>query len=395
MGRRSVEEHAARIAALLAPALAELGVEAVPLGGALGRISAVEVRSPMPLPPFRNSQMDGYAARAAEIAAVPVDLPVAGVQPAGPAEARTLPPWTLLKVMTGAPLPDGADCVVPVEDTEPGASGVIVRRGRAVGEYVREAGSDLAAGAVLVHAGTRLAPRHLAALAAAGLAAVPVVRRPRVAVLTTGEEVVEPGSPLRFGQVYDANRTALTALLQEAGADIVLAEHVPDDPGLFRAALDRAVAAADLVLTCGGISRGDFEVVRQVLEPLGADVTEVAMQPGGPQASATVGEVPVVGFPGNPVSTQVSFAVFVRPLLRRAAGLPALVEQRLPLAEALVSPVGRRQWLRGRVRDGRVHVVGGPGSHLVAAMASADVLIDVPADAEALADGAIVTVLPL
>jgi molybdopterin molybdotransferase len=216
-----------------------------------------------------------------------------------------------------------------------------------------------------------------------------------VAVLTTGEEVVEPGSPLRFGQVYDANRTALTALLQEAGADIALAEHVPDDPGLFRAALDRAVAAADLVLTCGGISRGDFEVVRQVLEPLGADVAEVAMQPGGPQASATVGGVPVVGFPGNPVSTQVSFAVFVRPLLRRAAGLPAVVEQRLPLAEALVSPVGRRQWLRGRVRDGRVQVVGGPGSHLVAAMASADVLIDVPADAEALAEGAIVTVLPL
>jgi molybdopterin molybdotransferase len=155
------------------------------------------------------------------------------------------------------------------------------------------------------------------------------------------------------------------------------------------------VATADLVLTAGGISHGDYEVVRQVLEPRGAEVTELAMQPGGPQASALLGDVPVVCFPGNPVSTQVSFTVFVRPLLREAAGLPPVLAVRLPLATAIRSPAGRRQWLRGAVEDGAVVPVAGPGSHLVAAMARADVLIDVAAEVEALPAGAVVAVLPL
>ncbi|MDQ1512404.1 MAG: molybdopterin molybdotransferase, partial [Microbacteriaceae bacterium] len=276
MGRRSVEEHAARVAALLAPVLTGSRSERVALDRALGRVTATDLRSPLPLPPFRNSQMDGYAARAADIAAPPVVLPVAGVQPAGPSDLLELPLGAVLKVMTGAPLPLGADCVVPVEDTEPGPSQVAIRRSRSVGEYVRDAGSDLAAGNVVVGAGTRLAPRHLAALAAAGLAEVPVLGLPRVAVLTTGEEVVQPGEPLRFGQVYDANLTAVTALVREAGAEVVLADRTADDPDAFRRALETAAASADLVLTCGGISHGDYEVVRQVLEPLGADVTEVA-----------------------------------------------------------------------------------------------------------------------
>jgi molybdopterin molybdotransferase len=181
----------------------------------------------------------------------------------------------------------------------------------------------------------------------------------------------------------------------DSGGAVVRVARTGDDPTAFAAALDAAVAEADLVLTCGGISKGDFEVVRQVLEPRGAEVVEVAMQPGGPQATAVVRGVPVIGFPGNPVSTQVSFTVFVRPLLREAAGLPPLQPRRLPLAEAIRSPAGRRQWLRGSVRDGAVVPVSGPGSHLVATMAAADVLLDVPAAVEDLAAGDLVAVVPL
>jgi molybdopterin molybdotransferase len=317
------------------------------------------------------------------------------VVPAARAEPRTLEPGTLIRIMTGAPMPEGADCVVPVEHTEPAGDGVRVLVPRAVGDYVREAGSDVATGDAVVPAGALLAARHLAALSATGVAMIAVRRRIRVAVLTTGAEVIEPGEPLAFGEVYDANRIALTALVREHGGEVVSSLRTSDDPATFTAALEAALAVADLVLTAGGISHGDYEVVRQVLEPRGADVTELAMQPGGPQATALLGDVPVICFPGNPVSTQVSFTVFVRPLLRAAAGLPPVRAAALPLAAAIRSPVGRRQWLRGAVENGEVHPVAGPGSHLVAAMARADVLIDVPAEVEALPAGAAVVVLPL
>jgi molybdopterin molybdotransferase len=187
----------------------------------------------------------------------------------------------------------------------------------------------------------------------------------------------------------------LAALAEEAGAVAVLVDLTADEPAAFEQALLRAVAMADLVLTAGGVSKGDFEVVRQVLEPLGADVTEIAMQPGGPQGSASVHGVPVVCLPGNPVSAQVSFTVFVRPLLRAAVGLPPIHAVPMPLAAAVHSPNGKRQWLRGVVKGGSVHPVGGPGSHLVVAMAGADVLIDVPADTEFVGAGSTVSVLPL
>jgi molybdopterin molybdotransferase len=214
-------------------------------------------------------------------------------------------------------------------------------------------------------------------------------------VLTTGEEVVEPGRPLRFGQVYDANGTALVALLEEAGALPLPPVRTEDDPAAFAAALEEALATADLVLTSGGISHGDYEVVRQVLEPRGAEVVELAMQPGGPQATALIGGVPVVAFPGNPVSTQVSFTVLLRPLLRAAAGLPPIEPRTVPLATAIDSPAGRRQWLRGRIEDGLAVPVGGPASHLVATMATADVLLDVPAEVTRLEAAAPVVALPL
>lgn len=392
--RRSVAEHAARVRALVEPVIARLGAETLPLEQAQGRVTAEAVHAPTAVPPFRNAQMDGFAARAAELSEG-VALPVDGVVPAARAEPRTLPPGTLIRIMTGAPMPEGADCVVPVEHTEAAGDRVRVLVPRAAGDYVREAGGDVRAGDRVVTAGTLLAARHLAALSATGVAGVAVRRRIRVAIVTTGAEVVDPGTPLAFGDVFDANRIALTALVREHGGAVASSVRTSDEPAAFAAALDAAVAAADLVLTAGGISHGDYEVVRQVLEPRGADVTELAMQPGGPQATALQDGVPVICFPGNPVSAQVSFTVFVRPLLREAAGLPPILPTRLPLATAVRSPAGRRQWLRGAVENGRVSVVAGPGSHLVAAMARAEVLIDVPAEALALPAGGVVEVLPL
>ncbi|MGT2425108.1 molybdopterin molybdotransferase MoeA [Amnibacterium kyonggiense] len=393
--RRTVDEHAGRIAALVGPTLARPDSEQVPLAAALGRVTSEPVTTAGPLPPFRNAQMDGYAARSADVRRTPVVLPVDGVVPAAASAAQTLAEGHLLKVMTGAPVPEGADCVVPVEQTAEEDGGVRILRTVEPGAFVREAGSDALPGTVVVPAHTHLAPRHVAAAAAAGVAEVAVRRRPRVAVIATGAEVVPPGAPLALGQVHDVNGVTLAALAQEAGAEVVLVDLTPDDPGAFERTLQRAVGAADLVLTAGGVSKGDFEVVRQVLEPLGADVTEIAMQPGGPQGFASVRGVPVVCLPGNPVSAQVSFTVFLRPLLRGAVGLPPIPAVSMTLAAAVHSPKGKRQWLRGVVKAGSVYPVGGAGSHLVVAMAGADVLIDVPADADFVGAGSTVSVLPL
>ncbi|BDZ46244.1 molybdopterin molybdotransferase MoeA [Naasia aerilata] len=390
MGRRTVEEHASAVAALLALAPEP---ESVPLAAALGRACAEDVRSPVDLPLFRNSQMDGYAIRSSDLGDLPVRLPVLGVIPAGATEPAPLEHGAAIRIMTGAPVPAGADAVVPVEDTALDGDAVTIRRVRSAGEFVRERGSDVGAGDLLVAAGTVLAARHLAALAAAGVAEVRVPRRVRVAVLTTGAELIEPGETPRAGQVFDANRVALLAGCQEAGAEVVLAEKVSDDPAEFERVLLGAADAADVVLTSGGISRGDFEVVRQVVEPRGAWVGEIAMQPGGPQATAEIEGTPVVCFPGNPVSTQVSFAVFVRPLLRAAAGLAPVAALPAVLTEPVEPPAGKRQFRRGRLdENGHVHLVAGPGSHLVASMAAADVLVEVAGPRAA---GDTVAVIPL
>jgi molybdopterin molybdotransferase len=381
----TVEQHAARIADLLRGAL-DRGTERVPLDAALARVIASDVLSPVDLPLFRNSQMDGYAVRAAD---VPGTLPVAGVLAAGPADPLSLPPGAAMRIMTGAMIPEGADAVVPVEDTAPDGDLVAIARGREPGEYVRERGSDLAAGSMLLPAGRRLESRHLAVLAAAGLTHIDVRAQVRIAVVTTGTEVVPPGDEPAPGQLFDANGTALVAAIRAAGALAHSRTHVPDDGGRMLAALGEATSA-DLVITSGGISMGDFEVVREVLEPRGAEVGSVAMQPGGPQATAVFQGTPVVCFPGNPVSTQVSFEVFLAPLLRPLAGLPPAARDTRPLASALRSPAGRRQFLRGRLRpDGSVET-SGSSSHLVAGLAAADVLVVVPEDVTELQAGDVV-----
>lgn len=381
--RTPVAEHAARVDALLAP-LRDRPPESVPLLNALGRVTAAEVTSPIALPPFRNSQMDGFAVRAADVAsatgAAPVSLPIAGEIAAAPGDPGALTPGTAVRIMTGAPVPQGADAIIPVEDTTVNAATVSIARARAVGEYVREAGSDLAAGSVLIPAGTRLASRHIAALAAAGLAEAAVRTRVRIAVISTGSELVAPGGELGPGQIPDANGAALGAAVQAVGADFAMQGRVFDQPATLAAVLDEAIAeGVELVLTSGGISMGDHEVVRELLEPLGAHVDVLAMQPGGPQALATYRGIPVVCFPGNPVSSQLSFELFVAPMLRDLAGLPAPRRATLTLDAAVRSTPGRRQFLRGRRLDGdRVATVAGPGSHLVAALAASDLIIEIP-----------------
>lgn len=415
---RSIGQHRQDIEALVEPVLRPFsvsasgvrssGLEAVAVddlaadtGAGHGyRVLGRAVGSPIPLPPFDNSQMDGFAVRAADAGTTlrVVDPIPAGVVPA------PLAPGSAAPIMTGARIPDGADAVFPVEATPPGAfpaalslAAVDVPADLIAGTFVRATGSDLGVGATIVDAGAALTPAVLGALASAGVSRVDLVPRLRVLVVSTGSELggadVAPGS----AGINDANGVALRAALAEVGV-ASRTVRVPDDEDRFLAALESAVGDwADLVLTTGGISAGAYEVVRQALEPRGLAVTPVAMQPGGPQAFGTVSfggrPVPVVSFPGNPVSALVSFEVFLRPVLARAAQMPdARPMQTLPAASAATSPEGKHQVRRGRVADGRVHFVGGPSSHLLAHYADATHLVHVPVGTSAVEPGDPLTV---
>jgi len=377
----TVDEHVAHVASLVSP----VGRETVGIDDALGRVTAYAVLSPVDLPLFRNSQMDGFAVRSADL---PGTLPIAGEVSARPSDPAALQPGTAVRIMTGAVVPEGADAVVPVEDTAVEGDRVTIERVRKPGEYVRDRGSDVGRGDELLPAGLRLASRHLAVLAAAGITTVEVRAVTRIAIITTGSELIAPGATPVLGQVFDSNGTALAAAVRTAGAVVASRVHVGDDNGAMLQALRDAAAAADLIITSGGISMGDYEVVRETLEPLGARVGTVAMQPGGPQATAVFEGVPVLCFPGNPVSTQLSFEVFLAPLLREAAALPPGLHETRRLAADVNSVPGKRQFLRGRAGDGgTVALVAGPSSHLVAGLAASDVLVVVPEEVTSLKAG--------
>ena len=401
---KSVDDHLAACLAAVRP----LPPVPTALLDALGLVLAEQVTSPVDLPAFANSSMDGYAVRVADVAAAgpggPVALPVGADLAAGVARVAALQAGTADRIMTGAPVPPGADAVVPVEWTDAGTARVTVHRAPRPGQYVRLPGEDVRAGQVLLDAGTRLNPRHLALLAAVGRATVTARPRPRVVVLSTGSELTAPGEPLAPGRIHDANGYGLVAAARSLGSPARHGGIVADRPEEVLAALLAATADADVVVTSGGVSAGAYDTVKEVLRDLGTvDFEKVAMQPGMPQGFGTLGErgVPIFTLPGNPVSSMVSFEVFVRPVLAALAGLGA---QAAPVLDAVAgrawtSPAGKRQFVRARVdrRDGVLVVtpVGGQGSHLVADLAHATCLAVIPEDVTEVAEGDPVHCLPL
>ena len=385
---KSVDEHLAdclAVAKLPEPRM-------VAVLESLDLVLAEDIISGIALPGFDNSAMDGYAVRLADVAAAsvkrPVVLPVSAELPAGVPGPAPLVQGSAARIMTGAPLPEGTDAVVPVEWTGGGVGTVAIRRSPALGQYVRQAGEDVRVGEALVAAGTRITPRHVALLAAVGRSTVRVHPAPRVVVLSSGNELVPPGAVLPPGQIYDANGYGLVAAARELGA---VARHggiVADDEVSVLTALNAALDDADVVVTSGGVSAGAYDVVKAVLRGLGTVRFEkVAMQPGMPQGLGVIGpvKVPIFTLPGNPVSALVSFELFVRPVLRTLAGETSLHRPTVTAvaSTAWSSPAGKRQFVRGVLdtcEDGRrvVTAVGGQGSHLVADLADASCLAVVP-----------------
>lgn len=403
-GPISVDEHLDRILRVIDP----LPDYPQPLMESLGLASAEDVVSPISLPAFDNSAMDGYAVRADDVATAsdeaPVHLPVVGEIGAGQARLLALSPGTAAKIMTGAPVPAGADSVVPYEWTDRGVAQVRITRAPTPGQHVRRAGEDVEAGDLLIDAGTALGPRHLGLLASVGRATVRSRPRPRVVVLSTGSELREPGTELGPASIYDGNSWLLAASARRAGAIAYRVGIVPDEPRAFLDALNDQLVRADLVVTSGGVSQGDYDVVKEALAPLRTTwFGTVAMQPGKPQGFGLVGEdrIPIFTLPGNPVSSYISFEMFVLPALRRMMGRAPYSRPttRARLTHGVSSPPGRRQFLRGSFERGRggptVSPVGGAGSHLIGGLADSNALVVIPEDATGLPAGEMVQVLAL
>lgn len=407
----SVEEYRQAVLAGLSP----LPAVDEPLATSLGLVLAADVTAPWPLPSFDNSSMDGYAVRAADVAAAragaPVVLEVIDDVPAGLMPIRPVTAGTATRIMTGAPMPAGADCVVPVERTDGGTDVVAINEGVDAGAYIRRAGDDVQAGDRVVPAGTVITSRQIAVLAAVGCATVPVHRRPRVAVLATGSELVEPGTELEPGLIVDSNSFMLVSAIEEAGAIAIRVPPVVDDEELFLAAVRSQLVGAhpaDLLITTGGVSMGAYDTVKAVFSQLGTVAfMKVAMNPGMPQGFGHVGtgapgsaSTPIITLPGNPVSSYVSFENFVRPAIRTLQGHrdPMRPMLRAILAEGFTSMPGKRQFMRGALDvdaagGSVVRPVGGAGSHAVGGLAKADCLIVVPEDVVAYDSGDVVEVI--
>ncbi|MFJ4693993.1 gephyrin-like molybdotransferase Glp [Streptomyces sp. NPDC088766] len=424
----SVDEHLEDILAAVRP----LEPIELQLPDAQGCVLVEDVMVPLSLPPFDNSSMDGYAVRVADVAGAseeyPAVLEVVGDVAAGQADLLHVGPGQAARIMTGAPLPPGAEAVVPVEWTDGGlgegpvdgmrarslapeqASGQVrVYRSAEARAHVRARGSDVKAGDRALEAGTVLGPPQIALLAAVGRGTARVRPRPRVVVLSTGSELVQPGEELRDGQIYDSNSFALTAAARDAGAIAYRVGAVADDAETLRSTIEDQLVRADLVVTTGGVSVGAYDVVKEALSHVGdedeagsgIDFRKLAMQPGKPQGFGSIGpdHTPLLALPGNPVSSYVSFELFVRPVIRTLMGLADVhrptTRAKLAADRALSSPKGRRQYLRATCAGGTVRPVGGAGSHLVAALAHADSLIVVPEDVESVEPGTEVEVVLL
>ena len=384
---RSVDEH--REAALALGAA--LPAVRVPLLDALGCVLAEEVTAAWPLPSFDNTSMDGYAVRAADLTGAsedaPVSLPVIDDVAAGHLPSRSLDSGSAIRIMTGAAIPAGADAVVPVEWTDGGTDVVAITRSPDAGAHVRRRGEDVREGDALVPAGTVVTSRQLALLAAAGRGEVAVHPRPRVAVLSTGDELVEPGQPLAEGRIADSNSFMLMAAVIEAGGIPHRAGPVRDDEDALRAVLEAEAARSDLIISTGGVSMGAYDTVKAVLSQTGrVDFVKVAMQPGMPQGLGRVGDTPIITLPGNPVSAYVSFEVFVRPLIRRLRGCPHVERARVDAVcgREFTSPAGKTQFARVTIEvddDGvTAFPEGAQGSHILGGLARAHALAVIPPD---------------
>lgn len=382
-----VDEALERILAAFRP----LPATDVPILDALGMVLAADVRAGENVPPFRNSAMDGYAVRSADTRDAPARLRVVGLVAAGSVPDRPVGTGDAVRIMTGAPLPEGADAVVRFEETgervgEPGAPGSTVTITRAIDphEHVREPGEDVRAGEVVLPAGTRLRPAEIGVLASLNVASVAVHRRPRVAILSTGNEVVDLGPPLAPGQIRNSNSYTVAAMVRRYGGEPLLL-------GIARDATDdlteklRGAGEPDLYVTSGGVSLGDYDMVKDVLRAEGAvDIWQVRMKPGKPLAYGRIGDTPLLGLPGNPAAALVSFEQFGRPAILRMLGREdvTLPEVEATLTERLRNPGRRRHFVRAIVeRSGNGYVArstGDQGAALLTAVVRANGFIVVP-----------------
>ena len=363
---------------------------------ALGLVLARAVVSPSVVPPFDNSAMDGFAVRHQDLAEIPTVLPVAEDVAAGHVARGRVEPGSAIKIMTGAPIPPGADTVVKVEDTEPVDGSVRILARPEPGTAVRRAGGDVGEGDVVFEAGEVVTARHVGVMAAVGVGEVEVYRQLRAGIMSTGDEVMAPEtSTLESGQIRDSNRPLLRGLLTGIGVEVADYGIVRDDAEALRAAFTSAASECDIVVTSGGVSMGEYDLVKQILLELGGvELWRVAMQPAKPFAFGRIGDAPLFGLPGNPVSVFVAFEQFVRPAVRKMTGRRNLLRPRLPgtLAEAVETDPEKTVFLRVKVDldgEGRpVRLAGGQSSNVLSATARADGFAVVPRGVGALPAGA-------
>jgi len=401
---RTVDEHLTAVLGTLGP----LPALEVNLLDAHGCVLAEDVVAPRPLPGFDNSSMDGYAVRSVDVASAtpgsPVWLPVVGDIAAGSDTQYAVNAGLSVRIMTGAPIPPGADCVIPVEWTDGGTSRVRFDRAPIPGQNIRRSGEDVVRGESVLTRGTSLGAPQIGLLAAVGRARVMVRPRPRVVIFSTGNELVDVGIEPGPAQLTESNSYTLTAAAREAGAIAYRVGIVPDDPLKLMSLIEDQLVRADLVVTTGGVSAGAYDTVKAVLSRLGTvNFMKVAMQPGMPQGFGNVGPdaTPIFTLPGNPVSAYVSFEVFVRPAIRRMLGVQPLYRPlvRATLAQPINKAEGRRAYVRARIEVTEgvyvVTPVGGMGSHLVADLALANAFVVIPEHVTYVPPGATVSVMML
>jgi molybdopterin molybdotransferase len=394
--------------ALLLPRFLPLSSERVSLDQALGRFLASSLAVREDVPPFDNSAMDGYAVRAEDLvgatAEQPVALPLVVESRAGGAAPGTLAPRSVARIFTGAPLPDGADTVVMQEEVERVRADVLFRAAPSRGRHVRRQASVLAVGGSLLDAGAALGSGEIGVLASQGFAQVPVHRRPRVALLSTGDELRDVGEPARPGTLVDSNSHALAAAVREAGGEPLVLPRAPDEPEALVRAVRDGIASADVLVTCGGVSVGEYDLLHEAFRQAGVEEVfwKVRIKPGKPIRFGVAGRVPVVGLPGNPVSALLTFELFVRPGLRRMLGDPRPHREpvEVELGTPMVAPSGRTELCRARLElRERARPIAWPhadqGSGALTSLVGLDALIVLPEGKGAMPEGTVVRALDL